>query len=433
MTYCPDQWISTFSWTWLMSTILGGDAPYAASQAPAVDVLWPDPDVANQPAASTGQQEYLVASAVLSAEDVVLHKKLHRLILPEGTASEPGTGPYSLELRAADGAVLFTRHFDLWHTYHDADAPTFTEMLPYQPGTDRIVLKHGETVLGSMPASAHIPAVEVTYPDGGESLSGTKTITWTGSDADGDKLTYDLLYSPDAGASWSALALGVEQNSFAWDTEYVPGSDQARIKVLASDGVNTGQDTSDSDFSVARKSPQVLILAPDDGQDFFLSDMILFEGRADDLEDGPLADDALTWSSNLVGELGSGASLALDDLAEGEHTITLAARDSDGNSRQASTTIRVAATADSDGDGVGDDDDNCPLISNPGQADRDGDGVGNACDDEDTDGDGFPDALDNCPLVPNDQADADRDGLGDACDPVDDRERIYLPLVLRQG
>lgn len=433
MTYCPYQWISTFSWTWLMSTILGGDAPYASSGAPAVDVLWPDPDASNQPAASTGQQEYLVASAVLSPEDVVLRKKLHRLILPAGTADEPGAGPYSLELRAADGAVLFARHFDLMHTYHDADAPMFTEMLPYQPGTDRIVLKHGQNVLGSMGASAHKPTIKVTFPDGGESLSGTETITWTAADADGDKLTYDLLYSPDGGATWSALALDLEQSPFEWDTDSAPGSDQARIKVLVSDGVNTGEDTSDAAFAVARKSPEVLILAPDDGRDFFLDDMILFEGQAGDLEDGPLAGEALTWSSSLGGELGTGTSLALNDLAPGEHTITLAAQDSYGNGQQASIVIHMAATADSDGDGVGDGDDNCPQTHNPGQADRDGDGVGNACDDEDADGDGFPDAWDNCPLVPNDQTDADRDGLGDACDPVDDRDRIYLPLVLRRG
>lgn len=54
---------------------------------------------------------------------------------------------------------------------------------------------------------------------------------------------------------------------------------------------------------------------------------------------------------------------------------------------------------DADGDGVPDSSDNCPSVSNPGQADSDGDGIGDACDTPDPPppGGGYPDASNTGP------------------------------------
>ena len=52
------------------------------------------------------------------------------------------------------------------------------------------------------------PQVTVTYPNGGETLIDSATITWTASDPDpGDSalLIVDLDYSDNAGAAWSAI------------------------------------------------------------------------------------------------------------------------------------------------------------------------------------------------------------------------------------
>jgi hypothetical protein len=106
----------------------------------------------------------------------------------------------------------------------------------------------------------------------------------------------------------------------------------------------------------------------------------------------------------------------------------------------------LSSSADPDGDGVPNSSDNCPIVSNAGQANVNADQetapVGDACSDLDTNGlptipdqdlDGVPDRNDNCFWYPNPRAtgeitapDGDRDGIGDAC------ERI-APVVLLNG
>jgi hypothetical protein len=83
-----------------------------------------------------------------------------------------------------------------------------------------------------------------------------------------------------------------------------------------------------------------------------------------------------------------------------------------------------STTADSDGDGVLDTADNCPGVSNAGQANNDGDSQGDACDADD-DNDTVADGGDNCQFVSNaDQANNDGDSQGDACDTDDDNDNV---------
>jgi hypothetical protein len=411
MTYCPHLWMSAWTYNWLYHAIRTGEKPQAAASSP--PEAW----------ASSGgeaQQEYLVASGIIPPGQPVQMHKLHRLMLPVGTDDGRGSGDYSLVLQDSGGATLFERRFATQHTYHDADAPLFAQVLPYHPDTARVLLRLGVTTLASIPVSPSAPQVTVTFPNGGEMLQGQQTIVWTASDGDGDDLSYDVLFSSDGGSSWTAIALGLDQPSLVWDTDSEPGGQQGLIRVLVSDGVNTGQDDSDAIFALPRKPPQAAISRPADQEAFFQQDMIIFAGQGYDNEDGTLDGDALTWSSDLEGILGSGRDLALDGLMPGNHTITLTAIDGDGHSDTVSITIHVGAGADSDGDGIGDDSDNCWQVFNPGQADSDGDGQGDLCDEGDADSDGVKDLYDSCPLTPNDQSDGDRDGLGDACDPVSD-------------
>lgn len=94
---------------------------------------------------------------------------------------------------------------------------------------------------------------------------------------------------------------------------------------------------------VNSKPPEVTITAPVSNARFEQSDTITFEGSAVDPEDGPLTGVALTWKSDIDGTLGSGEQfvIAASNLSSGDHTITLAATDSDGVTGSASVPLVV--------------------------------------------------------------------------------------------
>ncbi|MBT3958556.1 MAG: hypothetical protein HN645_01025 [Gemmatimonadales bacterium] len=69
------------------------------------------------------------------------------------------------------------------------------------------------------------------------------------------------------------------------------------------------------------------------------------EGMGSDPEDGSLTGSALTWSSDIDGALGSGASVSTTSLSGGMHVITLTATDSHGAQANATTQIGIRPPA----------------------------------------------------------------------------------------
>ncbi len=140
------------------------------------------------------------------------------------------------------------------------DLPTrtvapFVLRVPDVAGTAKIVLAKGGSTLAERLFSANAPVVSVLAPNGGETLTAEETVTvqWDASDSDGGGLVSTVQLSKDGGANWQTLAMDVAGEAF----DFVPAkgdvTESAKVRVMVSDGVNTGADNSDAAFAIRPK------------------------------------------------------------------------------------------------------------------------------------------------------------------------------------
>jgi hypothetical protein len=114
----------------------------------------------------------------------------------------------------------------------------------------------------------------------------------------------------------------------ATDNGSLTGSDSVTLTVQAAPPPNT--------------APTVTIQAPANGAIVVAGTSVTFTGTATDTQDGNISG-SLVWSSNLQGQLGTGASLTTSSLSVGPHAITASVTDSGGLSGSAAIVVTVNA------------------------------------------------------------------------------------------
>ena len=192
------------------------------------------------------------------------------LVLPEAFLDKaPGsTGNYTFVLKDAAGHVLSRTGFDLVFWQSDPNGGPLNEAhfvlrIEWVEGTRRIeLLDQTGTLLASRDVTPGVPVVDVVEPAGG-AVTAAKSVTlrWTATDPDGDALVYSLAISDDGGETWQPIAARLEKESYSLPVSAFAEGTTYMLKVLASDGVNTGSDTSDSQFSVVVGTPRSTLYA----------------------------------------------------------------------------------------------------------------------------------------------------------------------------
>jgi hypothetical protein len=163
------------------------------------------------------------------------------------------------------------------------------------------------------------------------------SLTWESSPAD---LVYLVRFSPDNGATWMTLTPPIAGNRYDIDVTTLPGTTTGLLEVVASSGLNSTRVHTPL-FNVPYKEPQVAILGVSDRQRFVVNETVTLMGDGYDFEDGILPKERFSWSSDLDGYLGPGATLAVQDLSIGLHTFTLQATDNDGQTGETQIEIEI--------------------------------------------------------------------------------------------
>ncbi|MEX0629809.1 MAG: hypothetical protein WEE67_05150 [Chloroflexota bacterium] len=151
---------------------------------------------------------------------------------------------------------------------------------------------------------------------------------WDSSDADGDPLTHTLLYAPD-GEHWQVLASQLNESDFEFLQQALPRGEAPIFQVIAFDGTRAASAVSAPVKPVPGLPPSAIVSGMK-ATTYPSGAEVALQATAFDPEDRTMPGDAISWSSSLDGELGTGSELVVDDLSAGFHLLTATVTDSDG-------------------------------------------------------------------------------------------------------
>ncbi|MEE4330298.1 MAG: hypothetical protein V2J10_05475 [Wenzhouxiangella sp.] len=303
MSYCsaPGQWISDYTFEGIRdfgaSRVADNRVPRGGAFVQISGVI--DPDTHNAYVAELRRWDSLGFAPVSSL-----------------------VGPYRVRfLNPAGDELAF--HDVSPHLDDDGEVLILSEFLPYASGTAEIEIVHRASGHPSwhFEVSGNAPAVS----DVAVNL-GTQELSWSASDADGDSLSYDVLFSSDGGLSWRGLSLNLEDRVYPIDVELLPGP-QGRFRIIANDGFHQGQGDS-PDYAIPANPPVITLLSPAPGQEFAFEQEVVFSADVSSLDDADSI--SVSWRDQTGFELGTGTEFSQNDLIIGENIITVTATDSDG-------------------------------------------------------------------------------------------------------
>ena len=181
------------------------------------------------------------------------------------------------------------------------------------------------------------PTASITSPANGSTFPPSSSIRFTGSglDSEDGQLSGNSLV-------WTSIITGQIGIGSPIDASLSVGDHVITLKAKDS---AVAFDTASINVSVNSSTPfnsrpVASISAPAGNVTFLTSDSITFTGSAFDAQDGQLSGNALVWTSNIDGQIGTGESFSAS-LSAGNQIISLLATDNHGDIGTATVSITV--------------------------------------------------------------------------------------------
>lgn len=259
----------------------------------------------------------------------------------------PGS-PFRIELRDGAGRTL-TSAVPATATIHvdgvgKAQGLLLAATLPFTASAASVAITSGGQEVARRTRSTHAPTGRFVSPRAGSRLgSGRATVVrWSARDADGDRLTATVQYSPDGGRDWKVVADAVSGHSVRIPSHFLSASTNARLRVRISDGFNTATAQSGRLRAVGAP-PLVRIIGALRGR-VRGDTTLLLQASASDDTGRPLTGRHLRW---YLGKrpIGRGAKVTLRNLRPGRTLVRVVATDAHGRSTQATAPLRVKSSA----------------------------------------------------------------------------------------
>lgn len=324
MSYCNNQWISDYTYEALFNTMNNLQAASLAGAHVAQSGDW-----------------LMVHGVILPEADTAI---IHRVRRQNSVGEVPPIAPGGYSLRLYNDQNQQIADYPFTPEEDDEESGLLiAQVVPFVVDARalRVVRLSDNVLLAEQPISAAAPNISaVTVAGAPGPLGGPIDLSWTAGDPDGDTLNFDVLYSSDNGQSFTPVQLGVSGPSISIDRAELAGSNQAVLRVVASDGVQSAYADS-APFVLTALPPRPQITAPGDGTIVQWGSTVVLIGEAFDLQDGYLGGSDLAWRLQGGPLLGSGASVSVDDLPVGVNTIELEASNSAGETATVAITVIV--------------------------------------------------------------------------------------------
>jgi hypothetical protein len=212
--------------------------------------------------------------------------------------------------------------------------------VPFPDGVASIRFVNDGAVVHEMDAREEVPELEILSPPPRRGR-GRYRLRWRASHPAGRTLEFFCRYSNDGGRRWFRLGFRTGESSTEVDLDALPGGEDCRLAVVATDGLGTAVART-RPFQVARKPLDVRILEPVAECRAAAGQPMRLIGQAYDPDARGPVFDGLRWSSSRDGELGEGGSIVTPPLSAGEHLIRLTAGEGE---RCASATLKLRCHA----------------------------------------------------------------------------------------